>query len=107
MNSPEDKEREFRLRELETQIEREQRSSKPEVKYVEPSLHATRKHNPPENSIRKFGRKIVKIVKFTGFVVAGIVVIQVGLFVGMWMTYSIMAGIIAGIGYQIFLKEDK
>ena len=81
------KEREIRLRELETEIYREQRSSKPEVSSVEPPLYATRKHNPPQSSIQQFGRKIVRIAKFTGFVVAGIAIIKVGFMVGMWITY--------------------
>lgn len=120
MTSPEDREREFslreaelqakerelRLRELETEIYQEQKISDPEIIDPEPPLHKTRKHNPPENSIQKFGRKMVKFAKFAGFVVAGIAIIKVGFFVGMWITYLIMAGIIAGIGYQIFLKGD-
>ena len=121
MNTPEDKEKEFssreaelqakerelRLRELETEIYQEQRINNPEIANPEPPLHKTTKHNPPENSIQKFGRKIVKFAKFAGFVVAGIAIIKVGFFVGMWITYLIMAGIIAGIGYQIFLKDDN
>ena len=121
MNTPEDKEREFnlreaelqakerelRLRELETEIYREQQVSEPDITNPEPPLYKTTKHNPPENSIQKFGRKIVKFAKFSGFVVAGIAIIKVGFFVGMWITYLTMAGIIAGIGYQIFLKEDS
>ena len=121
MSTPEDKQREFelreaelqakerelRLRELESEIYHEQKSSESEVSAVEPPLYNTRKHNPPENSLQKFGRKIVKFAKFTSFVICGVAVIKVGFFIGMWITYLTMAGIIAGIGYQIFLKEDK
>ncbi|MBE9046034.1 hypothetical protein IQ255_16755 [Pleurocapsales cyanobacterium LEGE 10410] len=92
------KERELRLRELENDIYREHNSP-------EPPLYNTRKHHPQENSMQKFGRKIVKFAKFAGFVVAGVAIIKVGFFVGMWITYLVMTGIVAAIGYQIFLKD--
>ncbi|MEL6927814.1 MAG: UbiA family prenyltransferase [Cyanobacteria bacterium J06600_6] len=101
------KERELRLRELETEIYQSQKTSEPEIASPEAPLYETRRHDPPPSSIQKFGRKIVKYAKFAGFVVAGIAIIKVGFFVGMWITYLLMAGIIAGIGYQIFLKEDS
>ena len=118
MNTPEDKEREFkqreaqlkarerelRLRELETEIYQEHQFSEPQAGASEVPFYKTKKHQPAENSLQKFGKKIVKFAKFAGFVVAGI---KVGFFIGMWITYLIMAGIIAGIGYQIFLKEEK
>ncbi|MEL6493535.1 MAG: hypothetical protein AAFQ41_00230 [Cyanobacteria bacterium J06623_7] len=121
MSTPEDKQREFelreaelqakerelRLRELETEIYQEQKSSKSEVDDFEPPLYKTSKHNPSESSLQRFSRKVIKFAKFGGFVIGGIVVIRVGFLIGMWITYLIMAGIIAGIGYQIFLKEDK
>ena len=106
MTTFEDREREQRLRELENEIDREQRLSKSQTNSSEPPLYHTKKHNPPENSIQRFGRKIVKFAKFAGFVVVGIAIIKAGFFVGMWITYLIMAGIIAAIGYQMFLKED-
>ena len=107
MSTPEDKHRELRLRELEVEIDREYKSRQPKVSAVEPPLYNTRRHNPPKNSLQKFGRKIVKFAKFTGFVICGIAIIRAGFFIGMWITYLTMAGIVAAIGYQIFLKEDK
>lgn len=117
MTTPEDKEREFNLREAELQArERELRLREMEAEIyqdrqsqevdIDPPLHRTEKHNPPDSSIKKFGKKMVKFAKFTGFVIAGIAIIRVGFFVGMWITYLMMAGIIAAIGYQIFLKDD-
>ena len=115
MNTPEDKdfelreaelqarERELRLREMEAEIDR---SRQPHEVDIDPPLHRTTKHKPTENSIRKFGKKVVKFAKFAGFVVGGIVVIRIGFLVGMWITYLMMAGIIAAIGYQIFLADD-
>lgn len=120
MNSPEDKERarlreeqlqakerELRLRELELEIHHEQKIKEREAADIKPPLYKTTKHNPPQNAVQKIGRKTVKFVKFIGFVVIGIAVIRAGLFVGIWITYLIMAGIIAGIGYQLFLKGDN
>lgn len=99
------KERELRLRELETEIYREQNTFESDLNSAEPPLYQTTKHNE-EGGIRKFGHKIVKFTKFIGFVVAGIAIMKVGFLVGMWITYLIMTGIIATIGYSIFLKDD-
>ena len=106
MNTPEDRERMSKLQELENEIYQEQHARKPEVPAAEIPLYQTKKHQPAENSLKKLSRKIIKYAKFTGFVVGGIAMIKVGFFIGMWLTYLIMAGIIAGIGYQIFLKDD-
>ncbi len=118
MTTPEDKEKEFNLREAELQAkERELRlremeaeiyqDHKPQEVEIDPPMYRTQKHNPPDSSIQKFGKKIIKFAKFGGFVIGGIAIIKIGFFVGMWITYLIMTGIIAAVGYQIFLKEDK
>lgn len=100
-----EKERELKLRELEMELDRQQ-TPEAEVNVSDPPLYQTKKHHASGNSFQRFGRKIVKFAKFAGFVVAGIAIIKAGFFVGMWITYLIMAGIIAAIGYQMFLKED-
>lgn len=100
------KERELRLRELEMEIHQSQKIVEPKLNNLEPPLSKTRKHNSSETNLKKIGRKIVKFAKFTGFVVAGIAIIKMGLFVGMWLTYFVLTGIIAGIGYQIFLRDS-
>ena len=118
MTNPEDKDREFNLREAELQAkERELRLRELEAEIyqdhksqdveIDPPLYRTQKHNPPDGSIKKLGKKIVQFAKFGGFVIGGIAIIKIGFFVGMWVTYLMMAGIIAAIGYQIFLKEDQ
>jgi len=117
MTTPEDKEREFNLREAELQArEKELKLREMEAEIyqeqkfrevdIDPPMYRTQKHNPPDSSVQKFGKKIVRFAKFGGFVVGGIAIIKIGFFVGMWITYLIMAGIIAAVGYQIFLKED-
>ena len=97
MSTPEDKQREFklrqaklqakegesRLRELEVEIDLEHKSREPKVSAVEPRLYNTRKHNPPKNSLQKFSRKIVRFAKFTSFVICGVAIIRVGFFIGM------------------------
>lgn len=97
------KERELRLRELETEIYQEH---KVQAVNLDPPLYRTQKHNPEANGIQKFGKKLVKFAKFGVFMIAGIAIIKIGFFVGMWITYLIMAGIVAVLGYQIFLKDD-
>jgi hypothetical protein len=101
------KQRELRLRELEIEIYEQQKVSKPEAVTAEPSLSWTRRHNLTKNPIQKFAGNIVKYAKFIGFVVGGIAIVKAGFFIGMWISYLIMAGIIAGIGYQLFLKDDR
>lgn len=105
MTSPE--EQESRLRELEIEIEQGQAAKKRQLDRERTPVYKTRKHNPPQNSIQKFGSKIIKYAKFTAFVVVGIAIIRAGFLIGMWLTYFVFASIIAAIGYQIFLREEK
>ena len=105
MNSRE--EQESRLRELEIEIERGQTAEKHEANLDLIPVYKTRKHNPPPNSIQRFGSKIIKYAKFTAFVVAGVAVIKAGFLIGMWLTYFVFASIIAAIGYQIFLRDEQ
>ena len=104
MTSPE--EQGSRLRELEIEIERGQ-AGKNQLSYHQIPVYRTKKHNPPQNAIQKLGSKIVKYAKFTAFVLVGIAVIRAGFLIGMWLTYFVFASIIAAIGYQIFLRDEK
>ena len=99
------REEQSRLRELEIEIERGQAAEKHQLDFDLIPVYQTRKHNPPQNSIQRFGSKIVKYAKFTAFVVVGVAIIKAGFLIGMWLTYFVFASIIAAIGYQIFLKE--
>ena len=100
------KHRELRLRELEIEIYEEQKAIKPETIAAKAHLYQKR-HEPKKNSIQKLGRKIINYIKFAVFMVAGIAIVKTGFFVGMSITYLIMMGIIASIGYQIFIKDDR
>lgn len=99
------KEEEIRLRELETEVHQQYKYQEIEVDPL-PPLYQTTRQKKAEGSIRKFGRKIVKVAKFLGFAVLSIAVIRFGFFIGMWMAYFFLLGIISFIGYQIFLKDD-
>lgn len=90
------KEREIRLRELETEIYQQQ----------EPPLYETKKHEKPEGKFSIWKRKATKIAKFVGFTVAGIAIMRVGMFVGMWLTWGLMALIVAFIAYRVFLEDN-
>ena len=104
MTSPE--EQESRLRELEIEIGRGQ-AGESQLNYDRVPVYRTKKHNPPQNAIQKFGSKLIKYAKFTAFVVVGVAIIRAGFLIGMWLTYFAFASIIAVIGYQIFLKDEK
>lgn len=104
MTSPE--EEQSRLRELEIEIERGQ-AEKSQLNRDRVPVYRTKKHNPPQNKIQRFGSKIVKYAKFTAFVLVGIAVIRAGFLIGMWLTYFVFASVIAAIGYQIFLRDEK
>ncbi|MDY7012021.1 MAG: hypothetical protein SVX43_00240 [Cyanobacteriota bacterium] len=113
MNSEDNRERELKRREHELR-QREQelrlRELEAEINGAEPPLHKTTKHNPPESKVKLWGRKLVKIAKFVGFVLVGIALVQVALVIGAWVTYLLMAGLaggIAWIGYAIFFKDDS
>ncbi len=99
------REQEIRLRELEMQLYQEQQQARAMESSL-PPLYETKKHNPPGSSLKRFGKKLVKFVKFAGFIVLGIAFIRAGFWVGMWIAYLSLAGIIAFIGYQIFLNDD-
>jgi len=49
--------------------------------------------------------QLVKFLKFAGFVIIGISLIKVAFWIGMWIIYLGMVGILVFVGYQIFLKD--
>ena len=121
MTTPEDKEREFklreaelearerelRLREIETEIYQDIKAQSADINASEPPLYRTSKYNSPQSSIQKFTKKVVKFAKLAGCVVLGIAIIRVGFLLGMWIAYLIMAGVIAAVGYQTFFKQEE
>jgi hypothetical protein len=105
------KEQEIRLRELETEIDRQQKEShgtlysKDTSEFI-PPLYETKKHKKSESKFTLWSRKVTKIAKFVGFTVAGIAMIRVGMFVGMWITWGLMALIVAFVAYKLYLEES-
>ena len=102
MTTPENREKELKIQQMEAEIYRQSQSVD-----IDPPFYQTKKHNSGDSYIKKLGKKIVKFAKFGSFVIGGVAIIKIGFFIGMWVTYLIMTGIIAAIGYQIFLKEDR
>ncbi|MEM9275060.1 MAG: hypothetical protein AAGA80_19155, partial [Cyanobacteria bacterium P01_F01_bin.143] len=90
MTTPEDREQELRRRELEIQakeqeirlreMEIELYQGQKQAKEIDSSspLYETKKHNSPESSLKRFGRKLVKFGKFVGFIIIGVACIRVG-----------------------------
>ncbi|MCP2728381.1 hypothetical protein [Limnofasciculus baicalensis] len=101
MNSPNDKEQE--LKRLEQEIKkREQalRLRELEAEINPPPLYQTVKHEQPEGKLQQWGRKLVLFGKFAAFVVVGYVVVRVSTVIA----GLVIVGIIAFIGYKIFLE---
>ncbi|ELS01918.1 hypothetical protein Xen7305DRAFT_00016250 [Xenococcus sp. PCC 7305] len=96
MITPED--RENKLKEQELRRRELNSSSLP--------LSELTKHKPPESSFQRFSKKLVKFVKFAGFLVIGIALIRAGFWLGAWIAHLVIVGIIAFIGYKIFLNND-
>lgn len=99
------REQEIRLRELEIQLHQEQQQAKAMESSL-PPLYETTTHYTPESSLKRFGKKLVKFVKFAGFLIIGIAFIRAGFWLGMWIAYLGLAGILVFIGYQTFLNDD-
>jgi hypothetical protein len=95
-----DREHALRLRELEAEIHN--KYSDRDAPY-----HQTQKYEPEEGSLQRGWKKLVKWAKFIGFVIVGIGVVWVGVQVGMFLTYALIASVVGFIGYKIFLEKDS
>jgi len=96
------KEAEIRLRELELEINQQsQQQNSSEIPHYQ-----TSKHEEPPSSLKLFTKKMVRVGKFLGFTVLTLAVIKIGITVGMWVAYGLMAVVIIFIAYQIFLNND-
>ena len=116
MNSPDDREQEIlrqerelqerelalRLREMEAEIyEREKKEQATPAEQL--PLYQTRKHNPPENFFRRWGRRLVIGAKFCAIVIAAIVMLKIAY----WLSVMIMVGGIGWITYQVLLDRER
>lgn len=107
MTTPEEKERELERRERELR-EREQAIRLKELeeelnKTDDPPYYETQKHEPQEGKLKRWSKKLAKIGKFLGIVVAVIVSVKVAA----WLTSVIIIGAIAWVGYKLFLEDDR
>ena len=102
----EKRETQLRLRELELE-DQMQRLEGQKKQGEEAFFYETKKHEPSEGKLQVWGRKLIKIGKFSLFVIVGFAVVRVGLILSIWMVYFGLAGLMAWIGYEMFLKEDQ
>jgi Flp pilus assembly protein TadB len=95
-----ERERIVRLRELEAEIHSKSRDK-------EIPIHQTERLNSKENSLKRSWRKLITWAKFIGFVIVGIGVVWVGVQVGIFLTYALIASLVGFVGYKLFLEKDR
>ncbi len=112
MNQPEDSEKDIqdrqrelierenaiRLREIEAEIDRGERQKAAEAQIITSKKQAT-----PNSKPKLWNRKLIRIAKFSGFVILMIVLVRIGA----WLVTIATIGAIAWVGYKLFLEEDK
>lgn len=85
----------LRLKEIEAEIHEKQKAQ-------EPPFYPTKKENPPEGFLKRWGRKLANIAKFFGFIIATVVTIKIAY----TLSLVIMVAGISWISYKIFLDKD-
>lgn len=95
-----ERERLIRLRELEAEIHSKSREQ-------EIPVLPTERLDAKESSLKRNWRKLVTWAKFVSFVVVGIGVVWVGIQVGIFLTYALIASIVGFVGYKLFLEKDR
>jgi len=88
----------IRLREIEAEIDRSYSQ-----KATEAEIIPSRKRAESPIKSRDWGRKLLKIAKFSGFVIATIVLVRVAL----WLATVAAIALLGWIGYKLFLEGDK
>lgn len=103
MNPHYDKEEELRRREQELrQRELALRLQELEAE-IQPPVVPTVKHQPPEGKMQRWSRRIVKVAKFLGMVVIGLVVIRIAT----WLSAIVFGAALLWLVYKIFFEEDQ
>lgn len=104
MNSQDDENNELQRRERELQErERELRLRELEVEINQPPLYQTKKHQPPEKSLKQWHGKLATVGKFLALVVAVVVAVKLAIS----LAYVIMFGAIAWVAYKLFFESDR
>lgn len=86
-----EREQALRLREMEAEL----------IK-GEPPLYEPVKHDPPENSLKRWLRKATKLGAFLGIVIAVAVVAKVAT----WLAMGVLVLLTGWVGYKLLLKDD-
>ena len=108
MNPPEDNEKDIqrrereltarenavRLREIEAEIDRS---------YQQAKLVQTKKQFRSDRQPQRWGRKLIKITKFSGFVILVVFLMRFA----MLLAAMAIFGTVAWVGYKLFLEEDE
>lgn len=106
MNSQNDQEDEFQRLERELQ-ERERairlREIQAEINEPQPPLYQTKKHQPPESSLKQRYGQLVNVGKFLALVVAVVVAFKIA----STLASVILVGAVAWVAYQLFLERDR
>ncbi|NES87403.1 MAG: DUF962 domain-containing protein [Moorea sp. SIO2B7] len=92
----EERERSLRLRELEAEIYQREKAQ-------DPPLYETRKDNPPDSKLKRWGRKLANVGKFLAVVIGVVVTMRIAY----WLALMVMVTGIGWISYKIFLESDR
>ena len=112
MNLPEDNEKDIqrrerelmerenaiRLREIEAEIDRGYRRKAAEAEIIK-----TYKKQGSKSKTQLWGRKLFKVAKFSGFVIAIVILVRIAL----WLATIAAIGALGWVGYKVFLEEDN
>lgn len=87
-----DRERQIRLQEMELELEKK-----------EPPIYETDKYDLPEKKNKLELRKLLKIGKFLGIVVA----VVAAVYIGFWVAAAVLVVGIAWVGYKIIFDKER
>lgn len=88
----EERERQIRLKELEFEINQKQAH-----------IHEPTKYDQPEKKKNSQLKKLIKVGKFLGIVVA----VVAAVYISFWLAATVLVVGIAWIGYKILFEKDK
>ncbi len=89
----EERARQIRLQEIELEINKKQSDD----------VYETSKYNQPEKKKNSQLKKLIKVGKFLGIVVA----VVAAVYISFWLAATVLVVGIAWIGYKILFEKDK
>ena len=87
-----ERERQIRLQELELELEKK-----------DPQLYETSKYDKPEKKKNSQLKKLIKVGKFLGIVVA----VVAAVYISFWVAAAVLVVGIAWVGYKIIFEKDN